>query len=901
MLPDGVRRFFRLDGVLGEGDEVDAELRHHFEAAVSAHRERGLSEDEALAAARAHFGDERAYRAALRRIGTGRVRMRKNAQWGDSVTRSIVRAVRGMRRNPGFTFSVAFVLALGIGANAVMFGVVDRLLLSPPQHIVEHDDVRLLHIKREIFNGETRTMRSFTWPDYQDLTSVSTFASVGAYSGPQEVITGRADEAGLADAVQATASLFPLLGVTPVRGRFFTEDEDRLGAEPVVVLAHEYWEREYGEDAEVLGRTIDIGQASYTIIGIAPPGFTGAELAPADLWIPMQRSQEIEQGDGWVDSRGWYWLRAVARLADGTSTEAAEAEASAAHRAGRAEMIAQDFYDADAAVIAGPVIAARGPNPTSEAQVARWLGGVSLIVLLIACFNVANLLLARSVTTRREMAVRLALGVGRGRLVAEVVLEAVLLALLGAGIAMGVARVLSGTIHRVLLPGVAFTDAGLDLRLLGFALLATLVAGLVTGVLPALQGTRTDLTDALRSGGPRSSGGGGRVRMLLLVGQAALSVVLLVGAGLFVRSLDRAENLDLGFDQDRVLVTMLEWNESLPAAERAAVYRDALDRLRRLPGVREAALTYTIPFYSSISLGQPRVPGLDSVPRHHNGGPYVNKVGSGYLETMGLTVLSGRGIDPADDTDGASPVAVVSESMATAYWPGGDALGSCMIFDEDEPVCTEVIGIVENHRRQALVEDDPHFLYYVNQGHPDFQGPPQALMVGTDDDPELVLENVRSEARAASSQIRFVNATSLADFVEPELRSWTMGAAMFTVFGALALLVAAWGLYSVLAFDVALRRHELGVRTALGAGVGRLVHMILRRAVGMVGVGTGLGLLIALGAAPFVRPLLFQVPERDPLTYTVVAMLLLLVGCAAGAVPALRATRVDPREALTAE
>lgn len=827
--------------------------------------------------------------------------MREKTEWGEAIVRSVVRAIRGMRRNPGFTFSVAFVLALGIGANAVMFGVVDRLLLSPPQHIVEHDDVRLLHVQREIFNGETRTMRSFTWPDYQDLKSVSAFASVGAYSGPQEVIVGRGEEASLADAVQATASLFPLLGVSPSRGRFFTEAEDRLGAEPVAVLAHEYWEREYGQNPDVLGQQIDISQASYTIIGIAPPGFTGAELAPADLWIPMQRSQEIEQGDGWVDSRGWYWLQAVARLGDGATTEAAEAEASAAHRAGRAEMIEQDFYDADALIIAGPVIAARGPNPTSEAQVARWLGGVSLIVLLIACFNVANLLLARAVTTRREMAVRLALGVGRGRLVAEVVLEAMLLALLGAGIAMGVARVLSGTVHRVLLPGVAFTDSGLDGRLLGFALLATLIAGLVTGVLPALQGTRTDLTVALRSGGPRSSGGGSRLRVALLVGQAALSVVLLVGAGLFVKSLDRAENLDLGFDQDRVLVTMLEWNESLPAAERASVYSEALDRVRRLPGVREAALTYTIPFYSSISLGQPRVPGLDSVPRHHNGGPYVNKVGAGYLETMGLSVRAGRGIGAPDDTEGASPVAVVSESMAAAYWPAGDAIGSCMIFDEDEPVCTEVIGVVENHRRQALVEDDPHFLYYVNQGHPDFQGPPQAIMVGTDGDPELVLEAVRAEARDASTQVRFVNATSLADFVEPELRSWTMGAAMFTVFGALALIVAAWGLYSVLAFDVALRRHELGVRTALGAGVGRLVHMVIRRAVGLVGVGTALGLLIALAAAPFVRPLLFQVPERDPMTYGVVAALLMLVGCAAGAVPAMRATRVDPREALTSE
>lgn len=902
MLPEGIRRLLRLDRVLGhESNEIDDELRHHFEAAVEARVRQGLGREEATREAKNAFGDERAYRAALEHIGTGRVRMRARAEWIDVVRSTVRKAVRGVRRDPGFTASVTFVLALGIGANAVMFGVVDRLLLSPPQHITNHEDVRLIHVQRTVFNGELRASRSMTWPDYRDLAEVGAFSSVAAYIAPQPETIGRGDRVSRAEVVGASASLFPLLRVEPLIGRFFSEDEDRMGASGVVVLAQEYWEREHGADPAVLGRVIDVSQGTYTVIGVAPAGFTGPQLAPVDLWVPIQRFQELENGDGWTDQRGWYWLQTVVRLADGATIEAATAEATAAHRSGRSAIIEAGNYDPEAEILVSPLIAAQGPNPTSEAQVARWLGGVSLIVLLIACFNVANLLLARAVHSRRETAVRLALGVGRNRLISELVLEAMVLAAIGSVAAIAVARGLGPTVHRALLPGVAFTDGGLDGRLLLFALVATGFAGLATGVLPAFQAMKTDLTRALRSGGQRSSGGSGRARVVLLVGQAALSVVLLVGAGLFVQSLQEARELDLGFDADRVVVMMLEWNETLPAGDREAIYEAVLTRVDRLPEVQQAGLTYTIPFYSSISLGQPRVPGLDSVPRHHNGGPYVNKVGAGYMEAMGLSVVSGRGIETIDDSDAASPVAVVSQSMANAYWPEGDAIGSCMIFNDDEPVCTEVVGVVENHRRQALIEDDPHFLYYVNRAHPDFEGPPQALMIGTRGEPEIVLQPLRDEARATSPQVRFVAANSLADFVEPELRSWTLGASMFTVFGILALLVAAWGLYSVLAFDVALRRHEMGVRTALGAGVSRIVHMVLRRALLLVGVGTVLGLLAAIAAGPLLRPLLFRVSDRDPTTYLMVAVVLLIVGCVSGAVPALRATRVDPREALAAE
>lgn len=903
-LPNGVRRLFRLGQLRPQiRRDLDDELEFHFREAIRNLMSHGVTEAEATEMARARFGDEQAYRQTLERIDDGRVRMRERSERLDSIARTLALALRRIRRAPGFTTSVVVILALGIGANAVMFGVVDRLLLSPPAHVVDADDVRLLHVRREAFNGETHISQTITYPDFEDFFAVDAFVDVAAYAERNRKTVGRGEAAGQALVVGASPNLFPLLGVHPVLGRFFRRDDDLPEAIPTAVLAQEYWEREYGGDPGVLGRVIDVGAGRYTVIGIAPAGFTGAELAPVDIWLPIVVSESLDDGIGCLGSRGCYWLKAVARLAAGATTEAAEAEATAMHRSGRADMISEGRYDSNAEVVVAPIIAAQGPTPTSQARVARWLAGVSLIVLLIACLNVANLLLARSIHMRREIAVRLALGVSRQRLTFELVTESLVLATIGAAAALMVVRLLGGTVHQVLLPNVAFTDEGLSSRLLGFTLVATLAAGLLTGLIPALQGGTPHIADALKSGGRGVAGGRSKSRIVLLVGQAALSVVLLVGAGLFVRSLQTAQGVDLGFDAESVAVIMLEWNETLEGTERRAIYDQVLAGVRRLPGVRSAGLTYTVPFYSSISLGQPRIPGLDSIPRHHRGGPYANKVGSGFFDAMGLNILQGRAFISGDDSDDAPPVSVVSESMARAIWPGGNALGACMLLgDADEEVqCTEVVGIVENHRRQELVEDDPHFLYFLNQSHPAFLGPPQALVAGMIGDPETIVDLIRAEAATTSTQIRFVNAARLSDFVAPQLRSWKLGASMFTAMGILALIVAALGLYSVLAFDVALRHHELGIRSALGAGAARLIRLVLRQAITLVVAGVAIGLLASRAAARFVEPLLFRVSASDPAIYAGVAVTLVFVAVLAGSLPAWRATHADPREALGAD
>lgn len=905
-LPEGIRRLFHLGAVRPDAArDVDDEMAFHFEALVEDLVAQGWDRDTAEARARNRFGDVEAYRRALVHIDAGRGETMKRMETLDAAGRTLCQALRGLTRSPGFTLSVVTILALGLGANAVMFSVVDRLLLSPPAHVRDAGKVRALYLQHRYQNGHLDVGRTMAYPDYLDFKEVAAFKQVAATSGTGGEVLGRGEGAHQVVVASATASLFPLLGVQATMGRFFTESEAAPGGEGTAVISHEMWERDLAQDPAILGTTLDLSSGTYTVIGVAPPGFTGDELERVDVWVPLELHQARSNGGNleWQDNRNWWWVHAVGRLADDATPDAATAQATAAHRRGRAESIAAGEYDENAIVTAASIIAAQGPNPSSESRVARWLAAVSVIVLLIACFNVANLLLARTAQRRREIAVRVALGVSRARLLTELLTQSLLLALLGCGGALLLAKLAGGAVRQVLLPDVAFTDGPLSGRLLAFMLVAAVITAALSGIVPAAQATRTDLAGSLKGDGPRGGRPPSRTRAGLLIAQAALSAVLLVGAGLFVKSLGHARDLDLGFDARGVLVARVQWNDQLPASERAAIYGDALERVRRLPGVRAAGFTYTVPFQSTISIGTPKVPGRDSVPRHPNGGPYANKVSSGYFEAMGLEMIQGRAFEPADDADNAPPVAVVTEGMARALWPAGDAVGSCMMLDDDteQPPCTLVVGIVENHRREEIVENDPHWLYFLNESHPAFKGPPQGIMVGTTGEAARLAATVQAEVRGTSTQIRFASARSLQNNVDPQLRSWTLGASMFTAFGILALIVAAWGLYSVLAFEVATRRRELGIRAALGAGGPRLVRMVLLHALALVGSGVAVGVATSLLAARAVGPLLFTVSPWDPTVYAVVAGTLMAVAAGAGLLPAWRATRVDPKEALQSE
>ncbi|HUE76934.1 MAG TPA: ADOP family duplicated permease [Longimicrobiales bacterium] len=894
---EGVRRVFRLGLAGGDSDrEVERELAFHFERTVQELVDGGLSEEEARAEARRRFGDEGRYRRELRRLSRGRDRRARAVEWLGGAGRMVADAVRGLIRSPGLSGAVLVVLALGVGANVLMFSMLDTVFLRAPAHIAAPEDVRRVFVTREGFNGRMVTGETHPYPDLMDWRSLDVFEGVSLYA-MQTLTVGHGEESERRRVAMTTADFFPLLGVRPAMGRFYGEKEDRFGAEGVTVLGHGYWRERFGGDPAVVGEFLDVGDASYAIVGVAPAGFTGVDLERVDLWLPLHPAAAVEGGGTeWAESRGWYWFRAVARLAPGVSGAQAEAAATTVHRVARAD---NQQYDPEARVELGSLIAAKAAGATREARVVPWLMGVAFMVLLLTCANVANLLLARATRRRRETAVRLALGVSRGRLLATALLETGLLALGGAALAALVVLWGGDAVRTLLLPHIAWNEATAEGRLLGFSAGLALAAGLFAGAFPALYGSRPRVTESLKGSGRGLTPGRSRARKALLVAQAAISVVLLVGTGLFVRSLWTARDVDLGFDPDRVLLVRAEPEGGYPGGEAMTrLYREAREALRGLPGVDRVAVSTTTPFQNNRGIGSDlRIPGLDSLPRTAAGGPYINAVTGEFFEALDLDILRGRALDDSDDAASAPPVAVVNETMARMAWPGGDALGSCLVI-RDGP-CIRVVGIVEESRRYEL-EEDPSLQYYVPLSHAPYPWPPRDIMVRTAD-PAALAPAVQRTLRSALPGVRMITTQPYAEVVDPKYRSWALGTYLFAAFGALALIVAAIGLYSALSFDVAQRRPELGIRAALGAGRGGLIRFVVSGSIGVAAVGVALGLAVALALAERVEPLLFRVSPRDPAVLLGVAAVMLSVAVAASAIPARRAARVDPNEALRSE
>ncbi len=801
---------------------------------------------------------------------------------------------RTLRRSPGFAAAVVLTLALGIGANAAMFGVVDRLLLQPPEHLERPGDLRFVQLERP-----TGSQSSLAFADFTDLRAHRGLAGAGGVGYREEITRGSGADAQDLRVRSATHDFFTTLGVRPILGRLFTAEEDLPGAPGTVLLSAEYWERGFGRDPGVLGRTLELSGDSYTVVGVLPEGFTGVTLDRVDLWLPMEVRQAIAtEGEIWKTHRQWYWMNAVVRLAEGRTAEAAAQEATRLHRAGRSEG-AEEPYTASSLGLKPLSVA--GGN-AEEARVVRWLTGVSLLVLLIACANVANLLLARGVRRRREVAVRMALGVSRRRLVLEHTTEAVVLAALGGAVALALAYWGGGLVQGLLLPDVYFPDGGMNARVLTFATAVSLLAGALAGIGPAVQSTRADVSAELGEARRGSSGRRSRLRGGLAVAQAALSVVLLVGAGLFVRSLQEVRDLDLGLDADRLVQATLELGVEAESAEQTGLYRSAATLLEREPAIA-SAVPVSVTFRSALATTL-RVQGVDSLPRLPGGGPYVFGVDPGYFETLGLELLRGRGVEESDRPGGA-PVAVVSATMAEAVWPEGDALGQCLLVGGDAGTCTTVVGVAEDAVRGSL-QEDPFMAYYLPLGQMDGEtidvsGRANGLYLRAEGEVGEAAAVAARLLRDFDARVRFARAESLREILDPQARSWSLGAGMFMILGLLALLVASVGLYSLLAFEVAERTRELGIRTALGARQGQLLRRVVWSGARLAVAGVVVGLAVAWVAAPYVAALLFRTSPRDPVVMTGVGVVLVLVAAGASLVPGLRATRVDPVVALRAE
>jgi predicted permease len=878
--------------------DLDDELAFHFDETVRALVSRGWAETAAREEARRRFGDERRWRREMQRIGRA-MEMRRRAAAGLAALSGNVRyAVRGLRRSPGFTLTVVFTFALGIGANATMFGILDRILLRAPAHVVEPDAVRRLVVDRlHPARGERTNFAILTYPDYRDLSRAGSFRAA-AFS-PRDITVGWGVEAERVAGVLATGSLFPVLGVQPAVGRFFTEAEDRLGGPQVVVLGHEYWRTRFGGDPGVVGRSIDFGHGPWEVIGVAPAGFTGADLRRVDLWLPVHQTQEAAtRGTYWYEEtgRGWTWLRVVGRLGADMAPAAAEAEATLLHRQGRSATVEAGHYDPEARVVATPLILARGPDAPASATVARWLGGVSLLVVLIACANVANLLLARAVRRRREVGIRLALGVSRRSLAMLLVTEGVVLALAGGAAALVFTYWTGDFMRNLLMEGVHWAGAAVGARVLVFVALLSLLAGALASLLPAWQVSRARVVDALASDS-RTVAGGSRAQSALTVAQAAFSVVLLVGAGLFVRSFDRVRSLDLGFEPQRVAVAWPVF-DAVPQAERDAFFAAAAERLRALPEVEAAAAGIGLPFWSGYAY-QLLVPGVDSIPTLATGSPAFHAVEPDWIPAMGMRVVRGRSIQPTD-VQGAPRVALVNETMARVLWPGIDALGQCMHIADMTGPCFEVVGVMRDARHSNVIEGES-MQYFVPLAQRPIEDEPEVVVVRTRGEPTAALPVLRREMAELDGRVRYVDARPYREFIDPQYRSWRLGALLFTSFGALALLVAAVGLYGLLAFGVAQRTREIGIRAALGARRERIVRLVVSRSLRLVAGGLLLGLAIAALAAPRLQELLYETAARDAAVFAGVALTLLVVAVLGAVVPAWRAVRIQPQEALRVE
>jgi predicted permease len=872
--------------------EMEEEMRHHLELRAAELAREGMSDADARDAALRRFGN-RGILQEERRSAVG-------LAWLETLGQDARYVLRSLRASPGFTTMVVLTLGLGIGANATMFGIIDQLLLRQPEHVVDPKRVVRFYTTGRTDAGVEVTFNTVPYAFYAEMRDVRAFERVAAYTFGEST-TGRGVDARRISVGRVTWDYFPLLGVRPALGRFFGPDEDRPPrGENVVVLGGGYWQRAFGGDPAVLGRMLEIGGAHYRIVGVAPDGFTGATPLPHDVWAPLS-ADAARLHPEWPTTWDSYWVRVIGRLKPGVTRQQAGLEATTIHR--RTYTGRPEHTIANARVSVRPLLFDDQGREPAEVAVSRWLVGVAAVVLLVACANAGNLVLARTIRRRREVAVRLALGISRARLVRLLLAESIVLALAG-GVAGVLVTVGGGRFLRaVLLP----SGTPINGRVLVLTAVAALVTGVLVGLVPALQGSRPDLTTALKAGAREGGTQRSPLRTTLTVVQAALSVVLLVGAGLFVRSLWNVRSLRLGVEPDRVLTVNVgaAWAAGQPDAAqsndaRAAVqmrdlYARALERVRAIPGVESASISNGTPFHSSIALAL-EVPGWDSIPKLPGSGPYVTSVTGDYFRTMGTRLLRGRLFTAEESATGAR-VAVVSETMARALWPGRDPMGRCLMLMGSKE-CWNVIGVVEDARRFQVVGEAAAMQYYVPLGQ-DFAG--GLLLIRFVGSRTSMIETVRRELQRLDPGIGYVSVGSLQDNVDWQVRPWRLGATMFVAFGALALLVAAIGLYSLIAYLVAQRTHELGVRMALGARASDIVRLVMGRGIGAAAIGVAAGVALALTLGRFVEPLLFQTSPRDLGVFLVVTATLLAFAVLASVVPTWRATRVDPMVALRVE
>ncbi|HLX10405.1 MAG TPA: ABC transporter permease [Thermoanaerobaculia bacterium] len=809
-------------------------------------------------------------------------------------------ALRMLVKRPAFTLVAVSSLALGIGANTTIFSVVNALLL---RSLPVADPARLVSIyTRDAQNPAMLAgpLSHLNWRDYREQSR--SFSGILGYDWAGMSFTRGADSSLLVGQL-VSDNYFALLGVRAERGRLFTTEEGiKPGAHPVAVVSHHFWQQRLGGDPDVIGRAITLDGNAFTVVGVAPERFTGTDTGvQPELWVPMAMNRQIKPDAelNWYEERRGLFVWTIGRLRSGVTLAAAQAEMTAIAR-----RLEQEYpNDNRGRTVRLLPLSQAAVNP----QVRGALVGASLLllgvvglVLLIACANVANLLLARATARRREIAIRLTQGARRGRLVRQLLTESLLLALLGGALGL---LLMTWANHALLafLPSLPFPvtltlDLGADPRVLAFALAVTLATGLLFGLLPALQSSRPQLVAALKSHGaaaaaPAGRGGGMGLRGALVAGQVALSLMALIASGLFLRSLDAAQHIDTGYDTPRL--SSLAFDVGLYGLDRGRgeqLFRGVREQVGTLPGIASVALAQAGPLQAGLS----RSIFLEGREDPSNNGVLVtvDAVDPTYFRTVGVPLVAGRGFADADRA-GAQPVVIVNRTMAEKFWPGQSALGKRFHFHGQPAV--EVVGVARDAKYGSVSEDpQPHAYEPLAQNY----ATGVTLVVRAVRDPQAVLPGVQRQLRALAPGMPLVIQGTMAHQIDQSLWAPRFAASLLALFGALALLLATLGIYGVMSFSVAQRARDIGVRMALGARRGEVLGMVLSQGMKLVAAGLAIGLLLAAAVSRLASGLLIGVSAVDPVAFLATPPLLALVALVSIYVPARRATAVDPTVVL---
>ena len=809
----------------------------------------------------------------------------------DILWQDIRYALRILRRSPGFTLVAVLALALGIGATTAIFSVVDAVVLKPLPY--KHPGQLVEIWMRFTGIGIPNDQNAVSAPEFQDLEHNHSFSQIAAIDGASfNINIGGAPER--IDAGVVSASFFPLLGEQAELGRVFLPEEGLAGHEHVVVLSDGLWRRRFGADRGVLGRKLVMNGQSNEIVGVMPPGFEMPR--DAEVWTPLVFSAD----DLSPDNRGSHGLDVIARIKPGMSFAQARTDMAVLSRRIMEQNPNYPYKDYNFAVLLVPLL----EQQIGDIEVALWvmLGAVGL-VLLIACGNVANLLLARASARQREIAVRQALGVGRWRLTRQLLTESTILALAGgaAGLALAVGAVrLLVAASSASFPRVAETR--LDPGVLLFTLLISLATGIVFGLAPVFQVARQNTHDTLKEGGRGGTGGHSHgLRSALVVGELALSLALLAGSGLLIRSFLRLQNVDAGFRTDGVLTMRVSLpNQRYAKAEQASrFYRELLDRVRQLPGVDAAGATTGLPLVAqgwsgTTVVDTQAVPEKDRTPEADQ-----RPVTPGYFQAMGIPLLRGRYFDARDNETGA-PVAIVDETLARTYWPHQDAIGQHIKESNDKARWRTVVGVVR-HVRLRTLEAPSRVEFYWPYAQSLYTVDSMSLAIHSAADPRLLARAVANEVAKIDPDQPVYRIRTMHEVEAESVARRRLSMFLLAIFASVALLLAAVGIYGVMSYAVTQRAHEMGIRMALGARGGNILWLVQGQSLRLTGLGLAIGLAGSLVLTRLLGTMLFEVKATDPLTFAAVAVFLAAVAQIASFVPAWRATGIDPVSALRQE